>query len=67
MRYYRLIYRLVGLLLIQLIMGIVGLGTVIVLRPFQNTHYTVIARVMQVWGKLCCLMLNIHIQQSDST
>ena len=67
MRYYRLIYRLIGLLLIQLIMGIVGLGTVIVLRPFQKTHYTVIARVMQVWGKLCCLMLNIRIQQSDST
>ena len=54
MGYFRLIYRLTGLLLIQLIMGIVGLVTVVVLRPFQNAHYTMIARVMQVWGKLCC-------------
>ncbi len=63
MRYFRLIYRLAGLLLIQLVMGLVGLVTVIALSPFQNTHYTTIARVMQVWGKLCCWMLNIRIQQ----
>lgn len=67
MGYFRLIYRLTGLLLIQLIMGIVGLVTVVVLRPFQNAHYTMIARVMQVWGKLCCWMLNIRIHQRDSS
>ena len=66
MRYFRLIYRMAGLLFIQLIMGIVGLVTVVVLRPFQNVHYTMIARIMQVWGKLCCWMLNIHIHQRDS-
>ena len=48
-------------------MGIVGLVTVVVLRPFQNAHYTMIARVMQVWGKLCCWMLNIRIHQRDSS
>jgi 1-acyl-sn-glycerol-3-phosphate acyltransferase len=66
MRYFRLIYRLVGLLLIQLLMGLVGLATVIALNPFQKAHYTMIARVMQVWGKLCCWMLNIRIQKLGS-
>lgn len=66
MQYFRLIYRLAGLLFIQLIMGIVGLVTVIALSPFQNARYTMIARVMQVWGKLCCWMLDIHIQQMGS-
>ncbi|MEE8269686.1 MAG: lysophospholipid acyltransferase family protein [Nitrospinaceae bacterium] len=60
---FRLIFRLIGLVSIQIVMGLVGLVTVIVLSPFQNIHYTTIARVMQVWGKLCCWMLNIRIHQ----
>ena len=67
MAYFRLVYRLTGLLLIQPIMGLVGLVTVIVLSPFQNLHYSMIARVMQVWGKLCCWVMNIHIDRSGST
>lgn len=66
MRYFRLIYRLAGLLLIQLVMGLVGLVTVIALSPFQNAQYTMIARVMQVWGQLCCWMVNIRIQRAGS-
>lgn len=66
MRYFRLSYRLVGLLLIQLVMGLVGLVTVIALSPFQNARYTMIARVMQVWGKLSCWMMNIRIHQIGS-
>ena len=65
--YVRLVYRLLGLLFIQLIMGLVGLLTVIVLSPFQRAHYTMIARVMQVWGKLSCWMMSIHIYKEGST
>lgn len=63
MRYFRLIYRLVGLMLIQLAMGLVGLVTLIVLSPFQNLRYRMLARDMQVWGKLCCWVMGIRIQQ----
>ncbi len=63
MDYFRLVYRLAGLLLIQLISGLVGLVTVIALSPFQNSRYAMMARVMQVWGKLCCWMMNIRIHQ----
>ncbi|MEE8270057.1 MAG: lysophospholipid acyltransferase family protein, partial [Nitrospinaceae bacterium] len=63
MNYFRLVYRLAGLVLIQLILGLVGLVTVITLSPFQNARYTMMARVMQMWGKLCCWMMNIRIHQ----
>jgi len=63
MGYFRLIYRLTGLVIIQIIMGLVGLVTLIALRPFQSFRDTMIARIMQVWGKLCCWMLNIRIHQ----
>lgn len=63
MAYFRLVYRLAGLVLIQLISGFVGLVTVIALSPFPNARYTMMARVMQVWGKLCCWMMNIRIHQ----
>jgi len=66
MGYFRLIYRLTGLVIIQIIMGLVGLVTLIVLRPFQSFRDTMIARVMQVWGKLCCWVMNIRIQQVGS-
>ncbi len=66
MRYFRLIYRLTGLLLIQPAMGLVGLATLIVLSPFQNVRYTMIARVMQVWGKLCCWVMGVRIQRVGS-
>ncbi len=65
--YFRLVYRLTGLVLIQLVLGLVGLVTVIVLSPFQDARYTMVARVMQVWGKLCCRMMNIRIHQVGST
>ncbi|MDH3256059.1 MAG: 1-acyl-sn-glycerol-3-phosphate acyltransferase [Nitrospinota bacterium] len=64
--YFRLVYRLVGLVFIQFIMGLVGLVTVIVLAPFQNARYTMLARIMQVWGKLCCWVMNIRILQAGS-
>jgi len=47
-------------------MGLVGLVTVIALSPFQNARYMMIARVMQVWGKLSCWMMNIRIHQIGS-
>jgi 1-acyl-sn-glycerol-3-phosphate acyltransferase len=64
--YFRLVYRLAGLVFIQLVMGLVGLVTVIVLSPFRNSRYTMMARVMQVWGKLSCWMMNIRIHQVGS-
>jgi 1-acyl-sn-glycerol-3-phosphate acyltransferase len=67
MGYARLVYRVLGLVIIQLVMGVVGLVTIIVLSPFQKIHYVMIARVMQVWGKLCCWMLNIHIKKVGAT
>ena len=63
MRYFRLIYRMVGLILIQLVMGLVGLVTLIVLSPFQNLRYRMLARDMQLWGKLCCWVMAIRIQR----
>jgi 1-acyl-sn-glycerol-3-phosphate acyltransferase len=60
---FRLIYRLTGLVIIQFIMGLVGLVTVLTLSPFHNTRQRMIARVMRIWGKLCCWMLNICIQR----
>jgi lyso-ornithine lipid O-acyltransferase len=66
MAYLRLIYRLTGLVIIQMIMGLVGLATIIVLSPFQNTCSTMRARILQVWGRLCCWMLNIRIHQVGS-
>jgi 1-acyl-sn-glycerol-3-phosphate acyltransferase len=66
MGYFRLIYRLIGLVIIQVIMGLAGLVTVVALSPFQNARYTMMARVMQVWGKLCCWMMNIRIHQVGS-
>lgn len=67
MGYVRMVYRVIGLVIIQVVMGVVGLVTIIVLSPFQKTHYTMIARVMQVWGKLCCWVLNIRIQKEGAT
>ena len=66
MDYFRLVYRLAGLVPIQLILGLVGLVTVVVLSPFRNARYTMLAIIMQVWGRLCCWMMNIHIHQVNS-
>jgi 1-acyl-sn-glycerol-3-phosphate acyltransferase len=66
MGYFRLIYRVVGLVIVQIIMGLVGLVTIVVLLPFQKARYAMIARVMQVWGKLCCWVLSIHIHKEGS-
>ena len=63
MGYLRLFYRLIGLVLIQLIMGLVGLLVIIMLSPFQNARYTMLAHIMQVWGRLCCCVMNIIIHQ----
>ena len=66
LRYFRLTFRLVGLILVQLLMGSVGLMTLIVLSPFQNMRYKMLARDMQVWGKLCCWVLSIRIHREGS-
>jgi 1-acyl-sn-glycerol-3-phosphate acyltransferase len=66
MGYFRLIYRMIGLVITQITMGLVGLVTLIALSPFQNFRYRMIARVMQVWGKLCCWVMNIRIHQVGS-
>lgn len=61
MSYFRLVSRLAGLVIIQVMAGLVGLVMVIVLSPFQNARYAMSARLMQLWGKCCCWMMNIHI------
>jgi len=66
MGYFRLVYRLAGLVLIQLIMGFVGLVTVVVLSPFQDARSRMRAIIMQVWGRLCCWVMNIKIHQVGS-
>ena len=63
MGYFRLVYKLTGLIFIQLLLGSVGLVILVVLRPFQYSRYAMLARLMQVWGKLCCWVMNIHIHQ----
>jgi len=66
MGYCRLVYRLIGLVFIQLIMGLIGLLAVIALSPFQETRSRFIAIIMQLWGKLCCWMMNINIVKEGS-
>ena len=66
MDYFRLVYRAAGLVFIQLIMGFVGLLTIIVLSPFRRARYTMLAHIMQVWGRLCCWVMNITIHQEGS-
>ncbi len=66
MTYCRLVYRLTGLVLVQLILGLAGLVTVIVLSPFFRARNTMVPYIMQLWGKWCCWVLNIHIHQVGS-
>jgi len=66
MGYFRFIYRLIGLLIIQPVLGLAGLVTWVVLSPFQNARYAMLARIMQVWGKLCCWVMNIRIHQEGA-
>jgi len=66
MSYFRLVYRLAGLVLVQLIMGLTGFVAIIVLSPFQNTRCRMRAIIMQVWGRLCCWVMNINIHQEGS-
>jgi 1-acyl-sn-glycerol-3-phosphate acyltransferase len=66
MGYFRLVYRVAGLVLIQLIMGFVGLLAIIVLSPFQGTRSRMRAAIMQVWGRLCCWVMNINIYKEGS-
>ena len=67
MSYFRLIYRLSGLLFIQLILGLAALAAVVALSPFQSVRYRVVARLMQVWGRLCCWVMSIRIHKIGST
>ena len=64
MAYIRLVYKLAGLLVIQLVSGLVGLATVAVLSPFHNIRYRVMSRIVQVWARLCCWVMNVHIHRN---
>ena len=66
MSYFRLVYRLAGLVFIQLIMGLAGFVAIIVLSPFHDTRCRMRAIIMQVWGRLCCWVMNINIHQEGS-
>ncbi len=59
----RLVYKLVGLALIQLLAALLGWIVVIVLYPFRSARLAMITRVMRLWGRMCCLLLNIRIQR----
>lgn len=65
-KYFRLIYRLAGLILTQFILGLAGLVSVIVLSPFKNARFRLVAGILQVWGRWCCWIMNIHIHQIGS-
>ena len=67
MGYFRLCYRLVGLVFIQLLMGLVGLLVVVGLSPFKDFRSKMRATIMLVWGKLCCWVMNVNIHQEGST
>ena len=66
MSYIRLVYRLAGLVLIQLIMGLTGFVMIILLSPFQSVCHRMRAILMQVWGRLCCWVMNINIHCEGS-
>ena len=57
------VYKLAGLALIQLGAGLMGLVAVILLLPFRKARYFMIARIMNLWGRLCCAVLNIRIHR----
>lgn len=63
MGYFRLVYRLAGLALIQVLAGVAGLVGVIVLSPFRNARYALVTRFINWWGRLCCWVMSIRIQQ----
>ena len=66
MRTIRLVYRLIGLALVQLLGAVMGLVIVTVLLPFRNARYVNIARAMSLWGKMCCWVMNVRIQREGS-
>lgn len=66
MRIFRLVTRLIGLTLVQLWGVVMGLAIVIVLLPFPKARYTTIARAMNLWGRMCCWVMNVRIQREGS-
>jgi 1-acyl-sn-glycerol-3-phosphate acyltransferase len=66
MGYFRLVYRLTALALIQVLAGVAGLVGVIVLSPFKSARYTMSARAMQVWARLCCWVMNVQVRKMGS-
>jgi 1-acyl-sn-glycerol-3-phosphate acyltransferase len=67
MGYFRLIYRLAGLAVIQLVLGSIALVATAILSPFQRTRRAVIAFLQKLWGRLCCRVMNIRIQCEGTT
>lgn len=63
---FRLVYRLIGLVLIQLILGFAGLTTALVLSAFGNARDRAIACLMQVWGQWCCWMTGVRIHRINT-
>lgn len=63
MAYFRLVYRLSGMILIQIIMGLVGVTVVLLFLPVRKMRYALVLYFTRVWGRLCCWMMNIHIRQ----
>ncbi len=62
----RWVYKMAGLVLIQLGAGLMGLVAVILLLPFRKARYLTITRIMNLWGRLCCGVLNICIHREGS-
>lgn len=63
---FRLVYKLAGLALIQLLATFLGWAVVIALYPFPNARMAMITRVMRLWGQMSCVLLNIRIEREGS-
>lgn len=66
MGYIRLVGRLIGLVLVQWMALMMGLMIIIALFPFRKARYANLARAMNLYGRMCCFVMNIHIQREGS-
>jgi len=67
MRYFRLVYRLIGLILIQILVGVLALAGVLVLLPFRKLRYRLILYLMNLWGKLGCWIMNFQVRREGDS
>ncbi|NIQ02217.1 MAG: hypothetical protein GWM98_18965, partial [Nitrospinaceae bacterium] len=62
MKTWRLCYRSIGLLLVQVVGGFSALLATLVLAPWTGMRLKAVGWLQNQWGRWCCRILNIDIQ-----